>query len=82
MIHNPNKGKRGGWNKIEWPAEALEKLGKVSDVELAEEFGFLHRTVRAKRNELGIPPSSNRGVPKEEDPNEGNEKWRRLGGRA
>jgi hypothetical protein len=38
---------------IEWPAERIEVLGRVSDAELARQWGFSVATVRRKRWELG-----------------------------
>ena len=37
-----------------WPESALDKLGKVKDMDIATEFGMSRATVRNKRIELGI----------------------------
>lgn len=76
---NPNKGKKGGWNKTVWPPEALEKLGKVPDEDIAKEYGIRFRTVAVKRQTMGIPHFKKPQVSRVDDPNEGNEKWQRLG---
>jgi hypothetical protein len=40
---------------VEWTTEKLDKLGKVSDSELALEFGVDRKSVEYKRKTLGIP---------------------------
>lgn len=44
----------------EWPQSALDKLGKVKDLDIATEFGMSRATVRNKRIELRIPKFNDR----------------------
>lgn len=51
-----NPPPHNSWHELEWPAEALDLLGKVPDGEIAEMIGVAVSTVGTKRRRLEIPP--------------------------